>query len=417
MKKVLIISNSRLDRDPRILRQIRFLRDEYEVFAMGLSDPQTEGATFVPCWNVKKKRLAPASVRYCEFEKPWWVSLGLGFLSQRTSILNLLLPSVDLLRFATHWLGIWNGHFEKKYWSSHNNAKAKKHLSENRYDFIIANDLNTLPLAVSCANGAKVLFDSHEYAPEQSGSWEYRLTMKPMAHYQLKTYGKQADSIVTVSPGFIGRFKKEYGLSARVMTNAPFNEDIAPSPVIEGRIRMVHHGFAAPQRKTARMVELMDHLDDRFELDFMLIDGNRSYLEEMKKRASGNPKIRFVPPVPTMEIARTVNKYDIGLYALYPTCYNAEQCLPNKFFEFINGSLALAITPVEQMAKLVRERELGVVGEDMSLKSLATELNRLDTDRLTRMKRASYEAAKELNAQRNGELLREIFREMEGGVS
>jgi len=114
-----------------------------------------------------------------------------------------------------------------------------------------------------------------------------------------------------------------------------------------------------------------------------------------------------------MEIARTINKYDVGLYALYPTCYNAEQCLPNKFFEFINASLALAVTPVEQMAKLIKEYRMGVVGKNMSLRSLANELNALDDNRLREMKEAAYEASKELNAQKNGEMFRRILSRVE----
>jgi len=396
-KKVLIISISPLHRDPRILRQIIFLREKYDVYAMGLGSPGPSKMPEKPIIN------------RCEVPEPWWVKLKLGFLSEKETIANLFLPSMAVLRYFTYRSGWWDFYYEKKYWMGHYNRRAREHLKKTRYDFILANDTITLPLAVSCSNGAKIIFDSHEYAPEQSRTWDFRLSMKPYFHYMLKHFAKKADAMTTVSPGFIERFKREYDLDVSLMTNAPFFEDIPPSPVLEGRIRMVHHGFASPQRHTARMVELMSLLDNRFELDFMLIDANRSYLEGMKKMAKGDRRIRFVPPVPTLQISKAVNKYDIGLYALYPTCYNAVECLPNKFFEFVNGSLALAITPVKQMAKLVSERKMGVVGENMSLKSLADALNGLTTEELEKMKRASYEAGKEMNAQRNGELLRSIF--------
>ena len=42
MKKLLVISFTDLKKDPRVRRQIAFLKDFYEISAIGLSDPEIE---------------------------------------------------------------------------------------------------------------------------------------------------------------------------------------------------------------------------------------------------------------------------------------------------------------------------------------------------------------------------------------
>ena len=62
------------------------------------------------------------------------------------------------------------------------------------------------------------------------------------------------------------------------------------------------------------------------------------------------------------ELPRMANDYDVGLYLLPPTNFNQRYALPNKFFEFIQGRLAIAIGPSPEMAKLVeRSNADGVI--------------------------------------------------------
>lgn len=48
MQTVLVVSFTDLERDPRVNRQIRFVRDRYRVIAAGLADPRLPGVEFVP---------------------------------------------------------------------------------------------------------------------------------------------------------------------------------------------------------------------------------------------------------------------------------------------------------------------------------------------------------------------------------
>jgi glycosyltransferase involved in cell wall biosynthesis len=82
--------------------------------------------------------------------------------------------------------------------------------------------------------------------------------------------------------------------------------------------------------------------------------------------------------------------------------------LPNKFFEYIQARLAIAIGPSPEMARIVQEFGCGVVAEDFSPASLAHALNQLSSADIDRMKAGSDRAARAYTAETNAEKLREI---------
>lgn len=158
-------------------------------------------------------------------------------------------------------------------------------------------------------------------------------------------------------------------------------------------------------RHLETMIEMMDYLDEQFTLDFMLMETDQSYLTELKLLASSNSRIKFIPTVPMEEICKKINGYDVGIYILKPINFNHEHALPNKFFEFIQARLAIAIGPSPEMANLVNRYSLGVVASSFEPKALAEKLNALSTEDILNFKLASNNAAKEINAENEGKYL------------
>ena len=93
-----------------------------------------------------------------------------------------------------------------------------------------------------------------------------------------------------------------------------------------------------------------------------------------------------------LDIIHTINEYDIGLYLLNPSGFNNEMALPNKLFEFIHARLAVAIWPSPEMARVVKEYDLGVVSDEFSIPSMAKHLNALGVENITHFKIYSYTA-------------------------
>jgi hypothetical protein len=199
-----------------------------------------------------------------------------------------------------------------------------------------------------------------------------------------------------------------------VLLNAPSYQDLRPAPVETGRIRMVHHGGAIPSRRIELMIEMMDYLDERFDLDLMLVPTDARYLERLRSIAMQRPRVHFAPTVPMRELPAHLNHYDIGLFLLPPTNFNYQLALPNKFFEFVQARLAVAIGPSPEMARLVRQYDCGVVSGDFNPRSLAEQLNALDRTRIESYKQRSHAAAKVLCFEMNSAVLMEMIERLTG---
>jgi glycosyltransferase involved in cell wall biosynthesis len=367
--RVLVVSFSDLASDPRVDRQLRFLEPRYRVVAAGLAPPACDVDEFVDLSTT-----APSPLHRV-VRRGWMVARR----------------------------------FEDAYWKEPRVAQALTRLAGIRADAIVANDLEALPIALRL--GPPVVFDAHEYAPlefDQVRRW--RLFVAPYALWHVRRFVPQVAAMTTVGNGIAEEYERATGVRAIVVTNAPAREALEPSAVGE-RIRVLHHGAAIPGRGLEGMIRVARLLDERFHTTFVLMDSVPGYRRRLIRLAGNEPRVRFVPPQPMRELSRMANAYDIGLYLLQPVNFNNRFALPNKFFEFVQGRLALAIGPSPEMARIVREYGVGVVASDFRPETLARELNALDRDAIAGFKRASHVAADELCAERNQEIFLRVVQD------
>lgn len=368
MKSVLVLSLSDLRSDPRVHRQLQCLAGRFRVTAAGLAPPSVAVERYIPM-----QAQAPQG------------------LAGRVKAALLLL----LRRFETY------------YWSRPHVTATLRGVGSEKFDVILANDLNTLPLALKIAGGrARVVFDAHEFAPREfEDLWTWRLFFQRFADVFCRRYLPKVDAMMTVCDGIAEEYRRLYGVASIVVTSAPPYQALAPAPVQADVVRMIHHGSAIPSRKLELMIDMMRHLDPRFRLDFMLMPVNRDYLARLQALAAGDERIRFLDPVPMPDIPAFCNRYDIGVFLLPPVNYNYAMALPNKFFEFVQARLAIAIGPSPEMARLVRRHDIGVVSDDFSPASLAKQLQTLSAERIAECKRQADLAARELCAENNQKLI------------
>jgi hypothetical protein len=187
----------------------------------------------------------------------------------------------------------------------------------------------------------------------------------------------------------------------------PFYAELEPRPVGE-RLRMVHFGWADPARRLEDMIEMMRFLDGRFTLDLVLVERAGGYVRRLQRLGADDPRIRFLPPVGMSELPAFANGYDVGVYLLNAGSFNRRFALPNKIFEFVQARLAVAVGPSEEMARVVREHDLGVVAADHRPESLAEALGALDAQRVWEYKQRAHAAAAQLCAEREGERFVEL---------
>jgi len=181
------------------------------------------------------------------------------------------------------------------------------------------------------------------------------------------------------------------------------------------KIRLIHHGGAIKTRKLELMIEMMKFLTpDKYELTFMLVKSDLDYYNYLIQISKRYGNIKFIEPVCFSEITNTLNNYDIGIYILRPESYNDKYALPNKFFEFIQGRLAIAICPSIEMVRIIDRYNLGVYSKDFTPKSLAEAIAQLTNEKIMEYKENSEKYAKELSAEENMNKIREIITELAG---
>jgi len=354
--KILILSSSYLEKDPRILRQIKALIDDHDVYTCGLSKSGIDG------------------------------------LCEEYAILYRPSKDQPFFKRIRNFLKMKLGKYDKLTW----NVNVFNTLNCQAYDIIIVNDPREMPLAIELQKGlshtAKIYFDLHEWFIELDDNENINKIFRTL----VDKYYHKADIWSTVNTELADLYDKRFNGRPKVVTNAGKFWDLEPHTVLSENIKLVHHGVLNPTRKLEEMIRLMDLLDNRFTLDLYLIGSDQEYLKKLISK-SNKSKVRFLPPVKYDEIVPTLNKYDIGLFILQEDVTSYKYALPNKLFEFIQGRLAVAISPNISMKRLVEKFGVGIVGDDFTAESLAVKLNKLTISDIDEMKTKSNFAATKLN--------------------
>ena len=282
-------------------------------------------------------------------------------------------------------------------------------------DVYIANDFQTLPYVLRQSSpGAKVVLDAHEYAPDEipPGKWYRPLIQRYLRTWLVGKHISKVDGMMTVSAGIANTYAERYFIPPPVVvTNATRFHDLQISEPQKGKIRLVHHGVATRARGLDLLIQLLERLDDRFELNLILRDGEKGYLEEIRRLAKNSPRVKdihFYDSVTIEEIPLLLNQFDVGVYLLKPQTTNEALALPNKFFEFLQARLAFAIGPSREMASIVNQHGLGLVSHDFSVETLAKELASLTEERITKFKQNSSRAAATLCAENEMPAIRQL---------
>ncbi len=285
-------------------------------------------------------------------------------------------------------------------------------LRAERPELIVAHSIELLPVALAIAGGrSRVWFDAREYYPRQAEDiWWWRTMFRPLVAGLCRDYLARADTVFTVSPGLADEYLREFGVRCHLLPSLPRPADLVPQPTDATRIRMIHHGQAAPSRRVDLMIDLMRLLPPTFSLDLMLIDRDSPHGRALQRRAADLPNVAFRPPVSLDALVPETNRYDIGLYLLPPTSFNTLHALPNKFFEFVQARLMIAIGPSPDMADFVRRYDLGVVADAFTPAALAARLRGLTVETIMAYKQRAHAAATILNSDRTDAILRAFAR-------
>ncbi len=397
-KTALVISYSNLYTDPRVLRQIEFLSEDFIIYTAGLS----------PSKHFSEADYQNISHNTTQFHKSY------PSLVRKLVTLFLVLPSHYVNSFKNFLNLAITKNFEKIYWTRHRKLTLKTLLRFD-VDLVVANDLDALPLAIKLKSlkGSKVYFDAHEYAPleyENDPKWLKRTS--PYLFYLCKKYIPFTDYCTTVGHNIAEEYEKLTGIHFDVVYNSPQYQQLPVSEVNSDLIRCVHHGVASPIRNIESMINAFISLGSRFELNLLLMVNDKKYFSDMQELAKGHSNIIFHEPVETKNISKFINQYDVGLIFIPPINFNYKNCLPNKFFESIQARLMLLCGPNPEMELLVNEYGLGEIADGFTSDDIEKSLRNIKVESILEHKNNSDNSAETLSAKTSTGVLVKGIREL-----
>lgn len=380
---VCVISFSPLARDARVLRQIETCARHYDVVVIGFDDT----------WHVPEM---PSNVT-------WRLMPGVT-PTETTAAEGRQSYTLLVVRIWEHVpSGVKNRLYDWLFWTRPRYREALRLACSEPHSAYVANEWNALPVAIAAASrtGGRVLFDAHEFSPLENESDRYWMAVRgAMSHAILERYARKSDACTTVAPAIADRLHRDYGVSPKVVYNAPHLQILRNGTVDPDGIRLIHHGIAAPTRRPEKMIEALALADTRFTLTFMFSNAEETYVQQLMALAEklAPNRIHFRPPVKPAEIVTVISEYDLGLYVLEPTSYNDAVALPNKFFDFLVAGLGIVVGPSNSMAELVKKYACGIATSSFEVRSVASALNQLQASDVTLFKQAAREAARDINA-------------------
>lgn len=356
-KRLLIISFSNIATDPRVIKQVQLFVGKYEVTTCGFGE--------TPPHVSKHIQLT---------DSPYWKYSKIKLLTKL---------------------------YKSNYWKNENVQGALKVLeTQPKFDGIIANDIETVPLALKLKSKFGVHADLHEYSPklhEEILLW--RLAVAPFIKWLCRKYLPMTKSITTVSNAIALKYEKVFRLKrVSVVPNATAYNNIKPASS-QGKIKLVHSGAALTNRGILELVRAVKQSRNDVSLDLYLMPNDPAYIELLKAEIKGTENIRLLDPVAYSKLIETLNLYDVGIHVIPPVNFNNKSALPNKFFDYVQARLGILIGPSREMLNLLEKYQLGLATEDFSVNAIASAIDSLTQEKVNLWKSNSDKAAMALSAE------------------
>lgn len=249
------------------------------------------------------------------------------------------------------------------------------------------NDLPTLPLTTWAArlHGGKAIYDSHELWVGMNPDWSPFLN--GIFRWVEDRYIRRMDDVVTVNDLIADELRRQYQIPLpTVVMNCPepvVPRVVDPSYSIRAKLGLspetpiiLYQGRYEPGRGLEELIESGRYLSR----GVIVLRGYGSNEADLRHRVDGlgvSARVFMVDPVPMADLVATASEADVGVvpYTAYsPGYYYAS---PNKLFEYMFAGLAIAVSNLPVLEKIVRDHDLGVVFDPSDPKHIAEQLNAL----------------------------------------
>lgn len=350
LRQVVILSYSDIESDPRILRQIRVLKNNFnvEITVIGCGNP-------IPQVNFIRVPIPSILGRY------------VGYLIRNHG--------------ARQWY-FFDRHLDAEVRSKILNA-----------DLVVCNEIEFLPTIKNAARERALLVDLHEHhlAGVHSGLAE-KIAFGRFKRWQL---GHLPRIIETSVPRLVTSVSEEIadkysawlaGEKVHSVVNSsarlPQAAESSIPRKIHGEVRMVHHGMGRKNRGIELAVTALGLLPGHFTLHLLLRTNwiFRLRILLLARLHNVHTRVTFHNPVPFAELVAKLTEFDLSLVPGSNATEHDIYAFPNKLFESIQARLPLVVGPNPSVSRVVGSYRIGTVATDWTSRALYEAVISLEED-------------------------------------
>ncbi|MDA3817204.1 MAG: glycosyltransferase [Prolixibacteraceae bacterium] len=294
------------------------------------------------------------------------------------------------------------------------------HLLFNRYDVVVANDLDTLPACfiASKLKRKPIVYDSHEYFTEVP-----ELINRP----GIQKIWEQIEKLIvpklqhcyTVSPGIAKIYHEKYGNNFKLVRNLPKKtkhdkrtrtSDLSfPTDVSF----IIYQGAINLGRGVEEAILAMKRIENMR----LVIAGDGDKFEECQKIVRNEnltDKVIFTGRISPEELAKITPHASIGLSIEKDMGLNYRLALPNKLFNYIQAGIPVLASSLPEIKNIVKTYNVGVLIDEVTPEKIATGLkNMMSSPQLLNEWKENCEiAGNKLCWENEEETIKEIYHEV-----
>ncbi len=245
--------------------------------------------------------------------------------------------------------------------------------------------------ALAARSGAKLVFNSvevpfdHELVPRNPTERAVRLAE---IRHEIEI-ARGADAWITVNNSIADHIVERFAIARpHVLRNLP---DAGHQPC-DGRLRrdlglpnevrvLLHLNTMRRGEGLETAIDALARLPAAYHLVGLGPVPQRSYLKAIRRRAAERgvgDRFHVAPMQPPHAVPRYIAGADIGIIAREGNLQNLRLSLPNRLFQMIAARLPVIVTPLHEIARVVRERRIGLVFEEADAAGLAAAVCEID---------------------------------------
>ncbi len=313
MKKICMVTTSRMDIDSRIQNEAEALSTDFEVTVL-----------------MRKYDLPVTLV-----DTPYEIK-RVGYTKMWPFVLNIL-SSIFALR----------------------NAAAR----ENP-DFFHAHDIDGLLAVAPVARRKKIplIYDSHELWSENLANRQLKWVkwLIPILEKYLIGFSQYG---ITASQSYADQLKKKYHRDFFLVRNMPKLENIRKSSLdfhqmFPGETVLLHVGQTGAARGADKLIEMMQYLPTNFTLVF-LGGKNSQGLSYQVKSLKLTDRIHFIDAVPPIELISAIKTSDIGLVMTEGLSLSKYYSLPNKLLQYMAAEVPVLASDIPEHRRIIEQEKIG----------------------------------------------------------